>query len=208
MIDVVGVASGVEVARFRLAHGADPAAELAARGWAAGAVTVDGSVPRLTLSYAVRPTAARPAPSVVPGSGERRQRLAAYALVRHEDAILLTQLSERVVVGAGLWVLPGGGVDPGETPAAAVVREVWEETGQDVVDVELVAVSTVHRTSPPGSASTWDFHAVRLLHLARCDRPTEPVVHDIGGSTARAEWVASAALAELSLAPWCADFLR
>src|SRR5688572_6988267 len=29
----------------------------------------------------------------------------------------------------GYWSLPGGAIDPGETPAAAVAREVHEETG-------------------------------------------------------------------------------
>ena len=32
-----------------------------------------------------------------------------------------------------VWVLPGGGVDPGETPEEAVIREVLEETGFNVV---------------------------------------------------------------------------
>jgi mutator protein MutT len=40
----------------------------------------------------------------------------------------------------GLWDLPGGAVDPGETPAQAVVREVREETG---LIVEPVAVAGV-----------------------------------------------------------------
>ena len=30
---------------------------------------------------------------------------------------------------AGLWALPKGNLDPGESPAETAVREVWEETG-------------------------------------------------------------------------------
>lgn len=38
----------------------------------------------------------------------------------------------------GRWSLPGGWADPGDTPAAAVVREVREETGYGAEVVELV----------------------------------------------------------------------
>ena len=39
-----------------------------------------------------------------------------------------------------LWSTPGGAIDPGETPADAVVREVWEETGLLVAPTRLVGV--------------------------------------------------------------------
>lgn len=38
------------------------------------------------------------------------------------------------------WGLPGGAVDPGEDPAAAVIREVMEETGLHVVPERIVGV--------------------------------------------------------------------
>ena len=40
--------------------------------------------------------------------------------------------------GRGLWSVPGGRVEPGEDDAAALVREMWEETGLRVVPGALV----------------------------------------------------------------------
>jgi 8-oxo-dGTP diphosphatase len=41
---------------------------------------------------------------------------------------------------SGLWSTPGGMIEPGETPADAVVREVWEETGLRVTAEQVAAV--------------------------------------------------------------------
>jgi 8-oxo-dGTP pyrophosphatase MutT (NUDIX family) len=52
------------------------------------------------------------------------------------------------------WTLPGGIVDPGESPAAALVREVWEETGIVVRPIKIIGVFGGHegfrRTYPNG----------------------------------------------------------
>lgn len=52
--------------------------------------------------------------------------------------------SERILMmrerGDGLWSLPGGWADPGDTPAEAVKREVLEETGVPVEVVKLIGV--------------------------------------------------------------------
>jgi 8-oxo-dGTP diphosphatase len=50
--------------------------------------------------------------------------------------------------GAGLWSLPGGRIEPGETDAEALVREMREETGLDVEAGQLIG--TVRRPAPDG----------------------------------------------------------
>jgi len=49
--------------------------------------------------------------------------------------ILLVQVRDD-----GTWTTPGGAIDPDETPADAVVREVWEETGLVVDVTRIIAV--------------------------------------------------------------------
>ena len=202
MITVVGWHRGRLVASFALDHGEDPVEGLAARGWAGVAQSADGVLGDLTLTYAVEPAASDvPRTSGPEGPGlthdERaglvpHQRLAAYAVVVAQEQLLLTQLAPRT--GApGRWNLPGGGVDEGEAPDAAVVREVAEETGQVVDTVRLVDVMTQHWVGR-SQRGLEDYHAVRLLHTARCPRPTRPVVHAVGGSTSDARWVPLAEL--------------
>ena len=73
--------------------------------------------------------------------GERIARLAplklgACAVIWDDQGrILLTRRTDN-----GLWCLPGGAQEPGETPGEAVVREVWEETGLEVEPRRLIGV--------------------------------------------------------------------
>ena len=61
----------------------------------------------------------------------------AGAIIRDEAERLLL-IQRRNEPGAGLWSLPGGRVEAGETDQRAVVREVAEETGLVVTCGRLV----------------------------------------------------------------------
>jgi 8-oxo-dGTP pyrophosphatase MutT (NUDIX family) len=117
-----------------------------------------------------------------------RQRLAAYAVVQSERGLLATEYSALTAV-AGRWGMPGGGIEPGEDPEAAVLREVVEETGQFVQLDDLVLVQSSHWVGRSPRGPVEDFHAVRLVYRGTCAEPTEPVVHDQGGTTESARWV-------------------
>lgn len=70
-----------------------------------------------------------------------RPSVIALIFNRNKEAVLLTRRTDN-----GLWCLPGGAMDPGESVDEACVREVLEETGLAVRITRLVGVySTPHR---------------------------------------------------------------
>jgi 8-oxo-dGTP pyrophosphatase MutT (NUDIX family) len=192
---------GRAVADFVLGHGADPVRELARLGWARPRLRDANRRPdgTLALSYTVVAASAVPAhdvpvptdPGLVLAPGEEAspyQRTAAYGVVTSERGVLLTELSA-LTSAPGRWTLPGGGLDPGEEPVAALHREVWEESGQRVERVRLLEAQTSHWIGRAPSGRLEDFHAVRIVYAAWCPQPTDPVVHDVGGSTESVRWV-------------------
>jgi 8-oxo-dGTP pyrophosphatase MutT (NUDIX family) len=70
------------------------------------------------------------------------QRIAAVVLVDARGWVLLQERDELAPVDPDRWSMVGGGVEPGETPAEAAVRELAEETGLSGID--LVHVDTLH----------------------------------------------------------------
>jgi ADP-ribose pyrophosphatase YjhB (NUDIX family) len=122
----------------------------------------------------------------------RVQRLAVKAVVRRgpQDApeILLARLS-RVAVEAGCWTLPGGGVDHGERPAAALVREMAEETGLVAEVGELLGVHDLHLTGTAPNGRHEDFHAVNLIFAVSVPVDAEPRVVETDGTTDDVAWI-------------------
>ena len=96
-------------------------------------------------------TAAEPAPPLV--------LVAAVVLVDADGRVLLAQRPEGKSM-AGLWEFPGGKVDQGETPEAALIRELREELGIDVAASCLAPFTFASHAYP-------DFHLLMPLYVCR-----------------------------------------
>ncbi len=86
------------------------------------------------LPEATPPSQPAPEPPVQPAAMDRPIVLvAACALIDADGRVLLARRPEGRPM-AGLWEFPGGKLDPGETPEAALIRELREELGIDVAE--------------------------------------------------------------------------
>lgn len=98
------------------------------------------------------------------GSGTDRTRVAAYAVARDDEGkILLCHIAPSVGVG-DVWTLPGGGLDFGEAPEIAVLRELAEETGYVGELDGLAGVSDRVFHDVDGADR---MHAIRVLYRVR-----------------------------------------
>ncbi|MBO1031101.1 NUDIX hydrolase [Tessaracoccus sp. SD287] len=203
-MQIVGVASpgSHELVRVDIEHGLHPKLAFWRAGWVIqgllSAQLVHGEVV-ITARVAPRTSRMRPPrvkqrgadPALVIAAGEKpvlNQRIAAYAVVRSQRGVLGTECSGRTAV-PGLWQLPGGGLDPHESPADAVVREVLEEAGQHVRINKLLDLQSDHWIGRAPNGVLEDFHALRIFYSATCVAPSDPVVLDVDGTTERSEWV-------------------
>ena len=123
------------------------------------------------------------------------------AVVVDDDRLLL--IRRRNPPSAGFWSVPGGRVEPGETLAQAVVRELAEETGLEGVCGSLLGWSEI---LPDGiGEERLDEHLVILDFTVTLLEGTEPTA---GTDAGEARWVPLPEVAEMLLVPGLAEFLH
>lgn len=126
----------------------------------------------------------------------QRQRLAVYGLARRGHEVLLCRASATTEV-EGWWWLPGGGVDFGENPEDALVREFVEETGLNVSVGPLLGILSDVRAR---TTVEEDVHTVRLIYAISDFSGT--ITAEVGGTTDHAEWHALDHLQQMNVAPY------
>jgi len=112
-------------------------------------------------------------------------RVAAYALVVDNAQILLVRIAPGYSA-VGQWTLPGGGLNFGEDPTVAAIRELEEETGLVGVADGLAFVASWSRDSIP-EEGYGPFHAIQIVYRATVTGGS--LRDEVDESTDLAAWV-------------------
>jgi len=121
------------------------------------------------------------------------------AVVFKGDKVLLVRRGQEPARGS--WSLPGGLVELGETLAAAIVRELAEETGLTVTPLGIAAVAERIFPDPGGRIA---YHYVLVDYL--CDYLEGEL--SPGSDITAARFVSLGDLPEFDLPPFTADVIR
>lgn len=111
-------------------------------------------------------------------------RVAAYGVIVEDGRMLLAHWNEG---GRRGWTLPGGGIDPGEDPVDAVVREIAEETGYVAVAGDLLGIdSHIVPAEQRFVPNAGPLHALRIVYRASVVGGT--LRNELDGTTDEAAW--------------------
>jgi len=89
---------------------------------------------------------------------EKVQELNAGVIVFRDRQILLLERKD------GIWEFPGGGIDWGETPEESAKREVKEETGLFIENLELIGVTSAVYEKEDNFTSKHKKHSVYVVY--------------------------------------------
>ncbi len=97
-------------------------------------------------------------------------RVAVGAVVLHQNKVLLVLRGQ--APSKGLWAIPGGSVELGETLQTAAEREILEETGLHIKATEVLYTFDVLQRDEAGRV---EYHYVIIDLLATALDPTQPL---------------------------------
>lgn len=119
-------------------------------------------------------------------------RVAAYGIIKQDERILLCRISDSVPHSVGKWTLPGGGIEFGESPEQAMIREVREETGLRATPLKVAGVDSLLVKNTEGER-----HGIRIIYHTQHEPGA--LVFEQAGSTDCCQWFVRAEAYNLPL---------
>lgn len=107
-----------------------------------------------------------------------------YVIVLSKD-----QKSVLVVHGkSGMWMLPGGGVEDGESMLDTLVREVKEETNRDI-DISTAKPMFYQEACKKNDSGEWEFTRTEVRYSVVVENDNEFISDPDNGDVIEARWV-------------------
>ena len=125
----------------------------------------------------------------------QRTTVRSYGILVDDGRVVLVR-SSNPHHNPPLWWLPGGGIDFGEAPEEALIREFAEETGLIVNDPRLVGVTSDERRRDNGER----LHTVRILYTVRLTGGS--LRDEADGTTDLARWFQLDEVSDINLADY------
>lgn len=146
-------------------------------------------------------------PEVSAKVGHRAPRVRVSGMIWHDDFLLLVSQGRP---SNPRWMLPGGGVDPGESVTAALARELHEELGCQRVSV-AEPCALIESIAPESHSS--GRHVIHLVFRVDIPRPDEllvpgEVLEVRDRAIHEVRWVAREQLLKLPLHPPIGGYLK
>jgi 8-oxo-dGTP diphosphatase len=129
-----------------------------------------------------------------------------YAVIVSDGQIVLIKKARGPY--QGLWDLPGGSIEEGESPEQALIREVAEETGLDLSKVSVRSFhlkTTVYTASDGMEEKLWHFGA---LYEAECQGKQPLSEQGDGLDSLGAGWFSLKELRAEALSPIAAEVIQ
>lgn len=143
------------------------------------------------------------------GTVRQHTHLGVYGLIRQDGKVLLMKKGRGPY--NGMYDLPGGGVEFGETPLQTLRREFLEETGLVVEPVQLLAAVSNRLQFVNSSLEVEDLHHLGILYTVEL-APTEVLSQVMGGPDGQdslgALWLDEEQLRSLQLSPFAEQAIR